>query len=115
MKIISPTTPRKISNPVPFIISIEGIPSSAMLNILPNPNDRKSRKEEIIADFLNELLKLPKKKSDAVANSNIPNERMSFNELMFPATSIPTLALISIGLKLVKPPIPVKISPEINK
>jgi hypothetical protein len=100
---------------VPFTISLEGIPSKTMLNILPNPSDRKSRKEEMIAGFLNELLKLPKKESDAIANSNIPNERMSFNELMFPATSIPTLALISIGLKLVKPPIPVRISPEMNK
>lgn len=103
------------SNPVALIIPSEGAPSKIMLNDLPIPNDRKRRNDNIEADFLNELLKLPKNKSSAVANKSIPNERTSFKALEFPAISIPSLALIFTGLNVVKVPITAKISPEINK
>ncbi len=104
-----------ISNPVAFTIPSDGIPSRKMLNNLPNPNDRNNRKVEIAADFLNGLLKLPKKESKAVANNNIPKDRTSFNALAFSAISIPSFALMFIGLNMVKEPIAVKINPEINK
>ena len=107
--------PSANSNTVALVIPSEGKPSKKMLIVRPIPNAVNNKGIAIEAVLVRLLFKAPKTESPAIVIKNIPKALTSFKALELPAISIPSLALIVIGLKAVSVPITDNNNPDTNK